>query len=93
MATGYDGKRLRKSLTRRQLRARLDLAEAQLAELRPVALIGIRYVDEIYAPNIKEPFSIINRRADLVDAVRRYKGRRNVKPAALPVSQSQEIRP
>ena len=54
------------------MQRRLDETDA----MRPVFLAAVLYVDEIYAPNLREPFSIANRRMDLVEAVRMYQGRR-----------------
>ncbi len=59
---------------RRSQRTRAQLL-AELEVLRPIAKAAIVYADEIYAPNIKEPFSIVNRRDDLVGQVRAYKAR------------------
>lgn len=59
----------------RELQRRLDDAESW----RPVWLAAVAYVDEIYAPNIKEPFSIFNRRQDLVEVVRATRARRAAK--------------
>lgn len=63
--------RRRSQRTRAQLLAELEV----LRPLKSVAMAGIRYADEIYSPNIKEPFSIANRRTDLVERVRAYKAR------------------
>ena len=69
----------REQRLRRKARAALRIVErdlAQAVELRDIALAAIRYVEEIYAPNLREPFSIANRRADLVERVRALKARR-----------------
>ena len=75
--------RKREQRLRRKARAALRAVEQQLAKAAGLAAIGclaIRYVDEIYAPNLKEPFSIANRRA--VDAVRAYRSQRAPRRAA-----------
>lgn len=59
--------RLREALRRTE--RELAAARAELADLAPIARLGIVYVHEIDAPNIREPWSIANRRADLADAV------------------------
>lgn len=61
---------------------RVLAAADDVRALKAIAGRGIRYVTEIYAPNIKEPFSIYNRRMDLVDQVRGYKARRGARRAA-----------
>lgn len=38
-------------------------------DLQKIATLGVRYIDEIDAPDLREPFSIRNRRDDLRDAV------------------------
>lgn len=46
------------------------LAAADRARsLKRIAARGIAYIDEIDAPNLREPFSIFNRRQDLRDEV------------------------
>ena len=75
----------REQRLRRKARAALRAVEQQLADAAGLAAIGrlaVRYVDEIYAPNLKEPFSIANRRADLVDAVSAYRSQRALRRAA-----------
>ena len=56
----------------RELQRRLD----DVASWRPVFLAAVAYVDEIYYPNIREPFSIANRRRDLIEAVLEMRARR-----------------
>lgn len=65
----------REQRLRRKARATLRALERTLAEVAPLSLIAvaaIRYVNEMYAPNIREPFSILNRRGELVEEVRTY---------------------
>lgn len=61
---------------------RVLTAADHVRELKTIADRGIRYVVEIYAPNIREPFSISNRRMDLVDLVRAYQVKRGLRRAA-----------
>lgn len=75
----------REQRLRRKARAALRIVERNLAdvgELCPVAVAAIRFVNEMYAPNLKEPFSISNRRMDLVEVVRTYQARRGQRRAA-----------
>jgi hypothetical protein len=37
--------------------------------LQRIAALGVAYIDEIDAPNLREPFSIFNRRQDLREGV------------------------
>ena len=70
--------RRREQRLRRKARAQLRAMQRRLDEtdaMRPVFLAAVLYVDEIYAPNLREPFSIANRRMDLVEAVRMYRHR------------------
>lgn len=59
-----------------RLRKRLSAARRQLASVQPITLkqsaalyAAFLYVRECYEPNLKEPFSIANRRDELVAAV------------------------
>lgn len=61
-----------------RLLARADEAR----ELTAIARRGIRFVEECYSPNNREPFSIGNRRSELQNAVKAYKARRAPKRAA-----------
>lgn len=65
----------REQRLRRKARAQLWAVEAELAKLRFVALAAVRYVAEIDAPNLAEPYSIAKRRDDLRDVVHAYQGR------------------
>ena len=74
--------RKREQRLRRKARAAIRAIEARLADERPITIAAIRYVNEIYAPNIKEAFSISNRRMDLVERVRAYQARHAARRAA-----------
>ena len=59
------------------------LAAADKArDLNRIARLGLVYARGIYAPNIKEPFYIANRRDALVDGVRAYDRKHGARPAA-----------
>jgi len=73
--------RRREQRLRRRMRAALRDRD-RAAAIHPIAIAAIHYVNEIYAPNIREPFSIANRRADLVDAVRAFQASATVRRAA-----------
>ena len=70
-------RRLRRKYSARLRRLELD------ADLRAVALAGIRYADQIYAPNIKEPFSLDTARRALVQAVDVWRSKRGLPPMRL----------
>lgn len=59
----------------RALEAQLDAALVDAMDMRIIAIAAIAYVNEIYAPNIREPHSILNRRTDLVQLVRAHQQR------------------
>jgi hypothetical protein len=68
--------RLRRKAARKALAAlpslKQQLATAQA--LQPIALAAITYVNEIDAPNLREPYSIDNRRRELVALVHTFLG-------------------
>ena len=71
------------------------LADEQ--KLRPVALAALRYIAEIDAPNLSQPFSIAHRRDELRDVVHAYQGqperlRRDAQVRRAPVVEAVPVR-
>ena len=50
----------------------------ELGELAHLGALGIRYIHEIYQPDLREPYSIANRRDDLANGVFAYRSRRGM---------------
>jgi hypothetical protein len=65
----------REQRLRRKARAQARTANLELAKLRPVAIAAVRYIAEIDAPNLAEPYSIAHRRDELRDVVHASQGR------------------
>ncbi len=53
-----------------RLRNKLRRARRELADVKPIAAIAVRYVREIFEPDVREPYSIANWRDRLVAVVR-----------------------
>jgi hypothetical protein len=68
--------RLRRKAARKALAAQPSLQQqlAAALKLQPIALAAIRYVTEIDAPNLREPYSIDNRRRELAALVHTHLG-------------------